>query len=657
MGIASAGKNESSKNLVFMAACLAVLLAGVVVYFPGLGGPFVLDDFGSIAALGDFGGVRDWESFSAFVFGGTAGPTGRPVALLSFLIDANNWPAEPFPFKRTNLIIHLINGVLLGVLTRQVLAVLQYQKQSAMWIALFSAAFWLLHPFLVSTTLYAVQRMAQLSTLFVFAGLVSYLYARSLIVISATKAYLVMTFSVVFFGILAALSKENGILLPMLVGVLEVTVIASQSGRLVALNRYWVIAFLALPSAIIIAYLGRILFFEDFFDVVPPRDFSLYERMLTQPRILVDYLQNWFIPKLYTTGIFQDHFVKSTGLFSPVTTIFSIVFHVVVVAVMIAKRRRWPLFALGALFFYTSHLLESTVLNLELYFEHRNYLATGFLFVPLVVILREKLNSTKFHVAGVSIILMFAGFTHYSATVWADYPSMVEASAKKAPTSVRAQARHAVNLSNAGHRDESVQVLNRAIRSIPGEHPLLLISRVVVSCEIGTLDADGFAKATTVLSRINYDPRLVKVYSSLVEVVVHGRCPQVSAAAVRELFENMLLVQHNGDPLSLEFSQIKYFIGVAYAYEAERSLAVEAFKDSLNARTSASSAMQMAATMASRNFNTEALHLSDIALSLLSANGETARAPVSLLDITRFQETVRTDMGDSPESSGADVDL
>ncbi len=139
----------------------------------------MLDDYGSIAALGDRGGVKNWETFKAFVFGGHSGPTGRPLALLSFLIDANNWPADPWPFKRTNLGIHLVNGTLLGILTVRILRLLQFDKQDARWIALVCAAYWLLHPFLVSTTLYAVQRMAQLSTLFIFAGLLSYLYGRS----------------------------------------------------------------------------------------------------------------------------------------------------------------------------------------------------------------------------------------------------------------------------------------------------------------------------------------------------------------------------------------------------------------------------------------------------------------------------------------------
>ena len=143
-------------------AWVLILSVAIFAYWPGLDGPFMLDDFGSVTPLGDYGGVTDWYSFKMFVLGGHAGPTGRPISLLSFLIDANNWPAEAGPFKRTNLVIHLLNGVLLGILTALVLRFLDFHKRDIRWIALVSAAIWLLHPFLVSTTLYVVQRMAQL---------------------------------------------------------------------------------------------------------------------------------------------------------------------------------------------------------------------------------------------------------------------------------------------------------------------------------------------------------------------------------------------------------------------------------------------------------------------------------------------------------------
>lgn len=621
-----------------------VFIAAAVVYWPGLGGPFVFDDFGSIAALGDRGGVRDWDTFMAFVFGGQAGPTGRPLALMSFLIDANNWPADSWSFKRTNLVIHLANGALLGLLTTRILRILQFRRQDARWIALISAACWLLHPFLVSTTLYAVQRMAQLSTLFVFAGLTTYLYGRSFITSNPTKAYLVMTASVGLFTLLAILSKENGILLPLLVGVVEITIIASQKPRLPSLNRYWGIVFIVAPSIMLATYLGNRIVVDGFFEIRPPRDFSTYERLLTQPRVLVDYLKHWFIPELYTTGVFQDHFIKSTGPFAPITTALSALLHIAVISVSIIKRHRWPLFAFVALFFYGSHVLESSVLKLELYFEHRNYLAAAFLFLPLLILLQKKVGRQLFFVVTVGAMLLLGGFTRYSATIWADYSSMVEASARKAPTSTRAQAQLATQLYNAGRYGESLQVIDRAIQNIPNSS-YLEITRSTLRCYMGDLSARDFEQTASQVSTRTYDPRMFELYTTLVSSVVRKQCPDISTEAMRNLFSTMLLVPQNADPRSLSYSQIQYFVGFVDAYAGEPSRAVAAFEESLRARPGASHAMLMAAHLATGEHFDEALYFSDLALSQLDAESQHALQGirVSANDIREFQAVVRAD--------------
>ncbi|MDH3615099.1 MAG: hypothetical protein OEQ90_01380 [Gammaproteobacteria bacterium] len=632
------------KTLAVVGGWAILFLAGAFAYWPGLGGPFLFDDFGSIDALGNRGGVKDWDTFKAFVFGGHAGPTGRPLALLSFLADANNWPADSWPFKRTNLVIHLINGALLGVLTARILRLLRFGKQDARWIALVSTACWLLHPFLVSTTLYAVQRMAQLSTLFIFAGLITYLYGRSFVARNAMKGYLIMSASVGLFTFLAMISKENGILLPLLAGVVEVTVVASQKTRLTPLNRYWGIVFIVVPSAVIVIYLGTRIMSDGFFVVAPPRDFSTYERLLTEPRVLVDYLKHWFIPELYTTGVFQDHFIKSTGLFSPITTATSALLHVAVLSISIIKRRQWPLFAFAALFFYGSHVLESSVLKLELYFEHRNYLAAAFLFLPLLVLLRKKVSRQLFFVVAVGVLLLLGGFTRYSATIWADYSSIVEASARKAPTSARAQAQYATQLYNAGRYGESLRVIDRAIQNVPNSS-YLEITRSTLLCNMGNLTARDFEQATRLVSARTFDPRMFELYTTLVSSVIRKQCPDISTDAVRELFTNMLLVPQNADPKSLRYSQIKYFIGFVDAYAGKPSQAVSAFEESLRARPGASHAMLMAAHLATGEYYDEALHFSDLALSQLDAESQHVLQGnrVSANDIRQFQAVVRAD--------------
>jgi len=625
---------------------IVVFVACVFAYWPGLTGPFMLDDYGSIAALGDRGGVKNWETFKAFVFGGHSGPTGRPLALLSFLIDANNWPADSWPFKRTNLGIHLITGTLLGILTARILRLLQFDKRDARWIALVSAACWLLHPFLVSTTLYAVQRMAQLSTLFIFIGLVSYLYGRSFLATNALKAYLIMSGSIGLFTFLAMISKENGILLPLLILVVESTVIASQQPRLASLNRYWTGAFIILPSTVIALYLGSKFFSSNFFEIVPPRDFSVFERFLTQQRILVDYLRHWFIPELYTTGVFQDHFIKSTGIFSPITTALGALLHTALISISIVKRRKWPLFALAVLFFYAGHALESSVINLELYFEHRNYLSAAFLVLPFVVLLQKKVSRQLFFVVAAGVMFLLGGFTRYSATVWQTFPGIIEASAHKAPTSARAQAQYATQLFNAQRYDESLQVIEEAVENIAIDHPLLLVNRLIIRCQMGVLSGSDFKRVADMMSNSFYDPRSIKLYTALTSSVVMGKCPEVSLGALRTMFENMLLVPQNTDPTTLSYSQINYFVGFVHVYTGEPVQAVAAFEESLRARPGSSHAMIMAAHLATGEYYDEALYFSDLAMSQLDVEqqGIMGRARVTESDIHEFRGVIRADI-------------
>jgi len=658
MNLSSLRHSTNLGTFALIAGWLILLLLCIGAYVPGLNGPFVLDDKGTVASLGNLGGVVNWDTFNAFVFGGHSGPTGRPLALLTFLMDARDWPAASFPFKRTNLIIHLINGVLLGVLIGQILDLLQYERRRARWIALIAAGFWLLHPFLVSTTLYIVQRMAQLSTLFIFLGLMGYLYSRSLIVVDRAKAYLLMSLSVGLFTLLAIVSKENGILLPLLVGVVEITVVASQRHRLPRLSGYWATAFIVVPSVVVAVYLGSQFFKDDFFDIVPPRDFSLYERLLTQPRVLFEYLQHWFIPKLYTTGIFQDHFIKSTGLFVPITTALSIVLHLLVIAFSIVKRREWPLLALAVLFFYTSHLLESTVLNLELYFEHRNYLAACFLLLPFVVLMSDKLPRGSHIVVVVGITAILGGFTRYSASVWESFPSMIEASARKEPMSARAQAQYATLLFDMKQHEDALTVIERAIEDIPGSNSLLRAKRIIMLCQLGALEADEFDRVAKQLSGVPYDVRSLDVYSIFSLSVVRQRCPSVRLDALLEMYVDMLQVPQNTDPQSLEYSHIKYLIGYVYAYAGRSREAVEAFDDSLSSRPGASRAMAMAAVLASANHNEEALYLSGKALSMMEENGEAGSlgAGVRTADIKEFRETVRRDLENARDVGTTDQD-
>jgi tetratricopeptide (TPR) repeat protein len=645
-------ESKERYRAIIALAWLIVCVAVAIAYWPGLGGPWLFDDYGSIRRLGDFGGVRDWETFKLFVFGGTAGPTGRPIALLSFLVDGRDWPTEAWPFKRTNLVIHILSGIVLGVFVRQLLLAVNIEARRAGQVALVTAACWMLHPYLVSTTLYVVQRMAQLAALFVFAGLGGYVYGRRKLQTSPVAAYLIMSSSLVVFTVLAALCKENGILLPVLAGTIELTVFSGSAfGRP---HRSWLTTFLVVPAIAIFMYLGNRIISSEFFTVVHPRDFSIYERLLTQPRVVVDYLQNWFVPKLYTTGVFQDHYIKSTGLLTPITTLLATVMHVSIIIFAFVSRHRFRLLSLAILFYYAGHLLESTVLNLELYFEHRNYLPAALLFLPVVVFLREHLDSRKFFLVSIGFLLLLGAFTRYSSTIWQDYDQMIATSASKAPSSARAMTLHAGNLYNEKKFAEAVAVLDLAEEETGSGKALVLINRAIILCYMKQLTPAEFERISGRLQVTTFDSRSLRLYKRMTEAILDQECPSVSAEALGSLFERMAENEANSDPQLLRYAHLHYLSGYVQAHIGQPDKAVEHFRKSLDSRPDPSAAMEMAARLATNNHHQAALEISGLALHLLRTVGAHAGSSVTEEGIRVFQDVVRADLAAEQDGDTSD---
>ena len=359
-----------------------------------MSGPFLLDDFANLDALGKYGGIHNWETFKLYLSGDISGPGGRFISLLSLLINDNGWPSNPFLFKYTNLLLHLLTGILLTWLIYRLMLARRHperRENRAALIALFTAALWLLHPLNISTTLYVVQRMAILSALFSIMGLLLYVGGRNLLASKPRQAYLWMTLSVTLCTPLAFFSKENGALLPLLILAMEYTVLRHPNSQQPA--SHWILIFLGLPTLLLIGY-----FVTHWYVVLAGyqiRPFTLTERLLTESRIVLQYLHHLLLPKLGGSGIFNENPVLSHGRLDPPMT--SIAAFVIITSTLGAwwARVRYPLVSLAILFFFTGHLLESTFIPLELYFEHRNYLPSIFLFLPLMDWLVKKTEEKK----------------------------------------------------------------------------------------------------------------------------------------------------------------------------------------------------------------------------------------------------------------------
>ena len=164
---------------------IAAMLLTTALYWAGLKGPFVLDDFENFVGLQRWlAGQDTWQSV---IFGQQSLLTARPLAMASFLLSASLGGMTPFAFKLGNLLVHLLCGALVWQVVRLAARQDTVLSERAEGIAVAVAALWLLHPFNASTVLYAVQRMTQLGTLFALAAVWTYLSARTELIAGQTR--------------------------------------------------------------------------------------------------------------------------------------------------------------------------------------------------------------------------------------------------------------------------------------------------------------------------------------------------------------------------------------------------------------------------------------------------------------------------------------
>ena len=347
-------------------------------YSLGSTGAWQFDDEPNLQGLSD---VTNFRSGLEFTFSGIAGPTGRPVSLATFALQAESWPDHPYLFRSVNTAIHLANITLVFVLALLLTRVVHPDDRRSGWLALTVSALWGLSPFLAPSSFMIVQRMTLLSGFFVVSGLILYISGRLCAAQYPKRGAALMASGIVICGALAVFSKENGVLLPLLALVIEWVFLRNQLPRPAPRMRHFLFLLLVAPTvAVILFLLQRAVTQAGYF----LRDFTMGERLLTQPRVLWDYLRNIVLPQHSEASPFTDNFLISRSLLDPPTTLLAILALAAVVTFAFAFRRKSPILTFAVAWFLVAHLLESTVINLEIYFAHRNYLAAFGVFYALV---------------------------------------------------------------------------------------------------------------------------------------------------------------------------------------------------------------------------------------------------------------------------------
>jgi len=589
---------------------IGLLVLGFAAYAPGLSGGFLFDDFVNLDALGATGPVDDWPTFWRYITSGAADPSGRPLALLSFLVDARDWPADPASFLRTNLLLHLLNGCLLFGLLRQLGRALQTEPRQRDAAALLGAGLWLLHPLLVSTTLYIVQREAMLPTTFSLLGLLIYGIGRLRFQDSLGEHGTgTMVMGIVGGTGLALLCKGNGILVPLLAWVLESTILGrsdqvalpAQSARRL---RMLVSFLLVAPSCLIFAYLALKLPMLNL--PLGTRPWTIGQRLLTESRVLVDYLQLLFVPRSVSSGLYNDGYAVSTSLWHPASTALAMTFLIGLLGCAFKLRRTCPRVSAALLFFFAGHLLESTVVPLELYFEHRNYLPALLLFWPLADALFARRVPRLVQVAAALALLGLVTVTTYQRSVlWGQPEKLAALWARQNPESARAQATAAMALTNRGGFQQAAEHLLPLWLRRPGDVQLAF-NYIDAACRWhGISDADKTRLAGTLRTSRDGDLLIHQWLGRTIEVAASGSCPGLDLPDVERWIAAGALNPRISPP-STRDQTIEPLLGQMAVQQGNPSLAVEHFNRALAAFAAPDLAARNVAYLARAGYYLEA---------------------------------------------------
>ncbi|MEJ1365655.1 MAG: tetratricopeptide repeat protein [Candidatus Sedimenticola sp. (ex Thyasira tokunagai)] len=454
-------------------AILSIILLAIWIYYPGLSGPYILDDQANLIFKKSNTAISINDLIAA-TLSNRSGPLGRPISTLSFALNQCSHADGSFCYKIVNVAIHLVIGFLLFILGNQLLKnspILQ-RKENTRLIAALPAIIWLLHPLHVSTVLYVVQRMTQLSTLFMVLGMIVYVSGRQRMLGNLRYGLRYIFISILLFTPLAAFSKENGLLLPAYIILIECVFFRleadSESSRK---KLIWVLGlFCVLPITIALVYqLGNL---EHIRLSYASRIFTFEERIFTQPVVLLFYLRQIFIPELQSMGVFQDDFpiIQEPNLqfYLAVTLLISFI------TISVTLYKKQPLILLGVFWFIISHSLESSIFPLEMVFEHRNYLAIWGVFLPVAWYLHQLMHKHRLMmlttlILSIIYVFLFATMTVLRVEKFKDTITFYSNSLENHPDSPRALLSMGVVHYELGNTDKGRELIRRAATLAPHE--------------------------------------------------------------------------------------------------------------------------------------------------------------------------------------------
>jgi tetratricopeptide (TPR) repeat protein len=524
------------KKSVFQIALLGLLV--VSAYYNTINASWQMDDKPNILHnkklhIDNLMPETLYETF--FASPGSIKKLYRPLPCLTFALNWYWGQDDPSGYRLVNIVIHVLTAILIFSTVRELFKTPRLTNHFAEFeiqcIAFLSTALWALHPIQIQAVTYIVQRMTSMATLYYIAGLLIYIKARLNL---SPKRLLFLYLGCFASFVLSMACKENAATFPLAIILIEIAFFSIEEESSLAI--------LSSPRTLLFIVIGFLVFIVaafhftsgnpfSFMNGFVNRSFSLNERVLTEFRVVVFYLSQIFYPHPDRFSI--DHEIPiSTTLIDPWTTLPAILIVASLLLLGFSQLKRNAVLAFAILFFFLNHIIESTVIPLEIIFEHRNYLPSVFMFVPIasgfMTLLRMMQRKSRFVprvlIACMALIVANLGIaTALRNAVWDSTWTLWADAARKAPGNARPLNVLAIEL--GWNKASTLENLDRALHFFQKSLDLYRPTKFQEADIVGNIAAIHFKKgeyqkAVEYYQRtLQMDPFFVKARYHLAETL------------------------------------------------------------------------------------------------------------------------------------------
>ena len=454
--------NYLRKIILSTFALLALSGIIAVIYANTLGSPFVFDDnanivFNPSVILQDLS-LKSVKSMIAL------NPNKlRFFPNITFGLNYYIGGFNVFGFHLVNIAIHITTAFIFYLLACSTLKLSPGFKGSerAQEIAFAAALLWAVHPLQSNAVTYIVQRMTSISTLFCL--LCVYSYARARLARSAhAKAWLLGT--AVLSGTVALFSKENSAMLPLMILGYEFFFLYRPQSWIRHKNKILAgIAVISILFALICWFylntnMTRLL--HEYSNM----NFTLGQRLLTEARVVLHYLSLLFLPLPSRLNLVYD-FPISSGFIAPPQTMLAIFGLSGLASFVFLLFRRYRLASFAVFWFLLNLSIESSIIPLDIIYEHRMYMPSMFLILSATAWC-YKIAGSRAAIARTTIlaaVILLSIFTWQRNSTWKDEITLWTDVVEKAPESMRNNLNLGNVLTKAKKLPEAEYYLRKAI--------------------------------------------------------------------------------------------------------------------------------------------------------------------------------------------------